>query len=146
MIIRRREISGEDIVATPRPAVRANRFARDLPNLESGLVSIPLDRNKKIYKLRGMIRVFESLIPNDLYDDELTSLEVVVFMERLKRKLDAKRQHDYICDSCHKTLTKGKPAKSNARLHMNKKCCQCGTAHRATTRIHKDRLERLRGE
>jgi len=103
-------------------------------------------RNRSIYKLRGVLSSIIPLIPSDVYSDDFTQADVQALIDSVSTALDRKRKHDFICESCLKSINNGKSAKSTAHNHSGRSCCKCGSAGPTVFRVHKDRLARLEAQ
>jgi len=103
-------------------------------------------RNRNIYKLRGVLSSIIPLIPSDIYSDDFTRADVQSLIDSVSTALDRKRKHDYICESCLKSINNGKSAKSTAHNHAGNACYKCGAHGPLVFRVHKDRLARLEAQ
>ena len=103
-------------------------------------------RNRNIYKLRGVLDSIIPLIPSDVYSDDFTRANVQALIDTVSSALDKKRKHDYICESCLKSINNGKTCKSTAHNHAGNSCYKCGSEGPLVFRVHKDRLARLEAQ
>ena len=136
-------------------ARRGNPFLRpqatQARNLASGRVAPGRSntvqaRNRNIYKLRGVLDSIIPLIPSDVYSDDFTRANVQALIDTVSSALDKKRKHDYICESCLKSINNGKTCKSTAHNHAGNSCYKCGSEGPLVFRVHKDRLARLEAQ